>query len=133
MGKPSHRRWRPERLHGSIALGYSLLVALVFLVPLRHHLRWFHLLAAWLAGVNLTAFAYYAFDKYRARTAGRRVPEIVLHGLALAGGSAGAFLAMRCFRHKTVKGSFRLAFWLIVLLQLGLAAWVGYLLWHHHR
>jgi uncharacterized membrane protein YsdA (DUF1294 family) len=124
---------RPERLHGSLALAYSLLLALAFLVPFRHHVRWYHFLAAWLCAVNLTAFGYYAFDKYRARTAGRRVPEIVLHGLALGGGSGGAWLAMRWFRHKTIKGSFRLAFWLIVTLQLGLAGWVGYLVWQHHR
>ena len=61
-----------------------------------------------------------------------RVPEMVLHILALAGGSLGAWLGMRLFRHKTVKGSFRLAFWLIVSLQVLLVAWVAHLLWQHH-
>jgi uncharacterized membrane protein YsdA (DUF1294 family) len=116
-----------------LALAFSLLLTLGLLLPFRSHGRWYHVLAAWLAGVNLAAFAYFAFDKFRARKAGCRVPEIVLHGLALGGGSGGAWLAMRCFRHKTIKGRFRLAFGLIVTLQLGLAAWVGHLVWQHHH
>jgi uncharacterized membrane protein YsdA (DUF1294 family) len=82
-----------------------------------------------MAAVNLTAFAYFGYDKLCARTGARRVPEAVLHGLALAGGSVGAFLAMGLFRHKTAKGRFRLAFWLIVALQLTVCAWVATVLW----
>jgi uncharacterized membrane protein YsdA (DUF1294 family) len=54
------------------------------------------------------------------------VPERVLLGLALLGGSPGAWAGMTLFRHKTVKGRFRLAFAVIVALQLGLAAWSGW-------
>jgi uncharacterized membrane protein YsdA (DUF1294 family) len=133
MGKPTRRGWSPERLYGTLALAWSVLVALGLVLPFRSHCRWYHVLAAWLAGVNLVAFAYFAFDKFRARKEGRRVPEMVLHGLALGGGSGGAWLAMRCFRHKTIKGRFRFVFWLIVALQLGLAAWVGHLVWQHHH
>lgn len=83
---------------------------------------------AWLGSVNLEAFAYYGIDKRQARAGGRRIPEKVLHVLAMVGGSPGAFLAMYFFRHKTVKGEFRLVFWGIVILQLALAAWLAKLL-----
>jgi uncharacterized membrane protein YsdA (DUF1294 family) len=76
--------------------------------------------------INLTTTAYYGYDKLQAIRAGRRVPERVLHGLALGGGSLGAYLGMRLFRHKTLKGSFRRVFWVIVVLQAALVGWVGW-------
>jgi uncharacterized membrane protein YsdA (DUF1294 family) len=86
---------------------------------------------AWLVSVNLIAIGYYAYDKRQAKDSGRRIPEVVLHGLALAGGSPGAWVAMRLFRHKTIKGSFQLVFWLIVVVQLLLIAWITTLVWRH--
>jgi uncharacterized membrane protein YsdA (DUF1294 family) len=59
------------------------------------------------------------------------VPEKVLHGLALAGGSIGAYAGMHAFRHKTVKSSFRLVFWTIIVLQLALIGLVVWRLWGH--
>jgi uncharacterized membrane protein YsdA (DUF1294 family) len=53
------------------------------------------------------------------------VPEVVLHGLALAGGSPAALLAMRLFRHKTAKSGFRFVFWVIVAAQALLAAYLA--------
>lgn len=79
---------------------------------------------SWLGSVNVHAFAYYGVDKRLAREGMRRIPEKVLHALAAAGGSLGAFLGMRFFRHKTIKGEFRFVFWSIILLQLALAAWL---------
>src|SRR5262249_37845976 len=51
---------------------------------------------------------------------GWRVPETTLLVLAFAGGSLGAWTAMTCFRHKTVKGKFRAVFWLLAALQIAL-------------
>ncbi len=59
------------------------------------------------------------------------MPEAVLHGMALAGGSLGAYTAMRLFRHKTIKGRFRLVFWSIVVLQLAIIAWIIADSWRH--
>jgi uncharacterized membrane protein YsdA (DUF1294 family) len=86
-------------------------------------------LGCWLASVNVVTIGYYGFDKARARGSEGRVPELVLHGLSALGGSPGAYLAMSLFRHKTVKGSFRILFWCIVILQASLAAYVAKLLW----
>ena len=115
---------RPQKFHALIALGFTLVAA--FGVMRLAHWDWtgWHLLAAWLVGINLTAFGYYAFDKQRAKENGRRVPEVVLHGLSLLGGSLGAFAAMQLFRHKTIKGPFRLLFLGIVLGQVALTVWV---------
>ena len=92
----------------------------------RAPLTW---LAAWLAGVNLTAFGYYGYDKWRARRGSNRIPELVLHALTVAGGGPGAYAGMHWFRHKTVKGSFRILFWLILALQAALVLWVLKLYW----
>ena len=80
----------------------------------------------YLAGVNLAALVLYGYDKAVAGGPKLRVPEAVLHGVALLGGSPAAFLGQTLFRHKTVKPPFQRAFRLIVaaqILALGLAIW----------
>jgi uncharacterized membrane protein YsdA (DUF1294 family) len=129
MGK----NWpRPERFHATMALALTLIGAGVWLVLFRHVFHWYQPLAGWLAAVNLTAFGYFGYDKLCARRSAWRVPEVVLHGLTLVVGSLGAFLAMRLFRHKTIKGAFQLRFWCIVVFQTLLIAWIGWLLWRRH-
>ena len=64
------------------------------------------LLVIWLIIVNLTAFALYGADKSYAKKGSRRIPERNLLFWAWIGGSIGAFLAMRIFRHKTRKAKF---------------------------
>jgi uncharacterized membrane protein YsdA (DUF1294 family) len=81
-------------------------------------------LAGYLVLVNLAAYLVYWWDKRRAEKGKRRISEKELLLWALAGGTLGALLAMRRFRHKTKKLSFRLAFAAVVLLQLG-AAWLA--------
>jgi uncharacterized membrane protein YsdA (DUF1294 family) len=132
MGKSVRRFWRPDWWHGVLALLLGLLGTVGVLWLFHLDVTGFHLLAGWLAAVNLVAFGYYGYDKWCAGRAARRVPELVLHGLSLAGGSLGAYAAMRTFRHKTIKGSFRLVFWVIVVAQAALIVWLGYHLWHGH-
>ncbi|WP_133010276.1 DUF1294 domain-containing protein [Marinomonas flavescens] len=72
---------------------------------------------------SIVAFGFYGWDKRAAKKSRRRVPEVTLHWLALLGGWPGAILAQKYFRHKTIKKSFRIAFWLtcvanILLLML---------------
>ena len=116
---------------GISTFGWPILIfPLFFSLLLRLDVRyWYNLLLCWLLAVNLITFAYYAYDKRRARGARPRVPESVLHGLALAGGTLGAYLGMRLFRHKTVKGSFRLIFWTIAVLQVCLVVAALWRLW----
>jgi uncharacterized membrane protein YsdA (DUF1294 family) len=63
-------------------------------------------LLAWLVGWTPPAFAAYGVDKWQAAHGGWRIPEIVLHGLALVGGVIGAWAGRFVFRHKTRKPVF---------------------------
>jgi uncharacterized membrane protein YsdA (DUF1294 family) len=86
-------------------------------------------LLAFIAAINLVTFAAYFYDKSVARRERpgrlRRMPETVLHMLALAGGTPAAFAGQKLLRHKTLKQPFRAWFWTIVVFQIvGLSAWV---------
>jgi uncharacterized membrane protein YsdA (DUF1294 family) len=71
-----------------------------------------------LIGVNIIAFLMYGADKYRATRKKWRIPEKVLIGIALCGGSAGALLGMYVFHHKTRKNKFRIGIPLIFVAQI---------------
>lgn len=81
-----------------------------------------------IVALSLFTFVAYGFDKRRARKGGRRVPEKTLHILSLLGGWPGAVVGQQVFRHKTQKVSFRIMFWLCVMLHLAVVGGIGYLL-----
>ena len=83
-------------------------------------------LLVYLAVVNAVSFVVYGVDKRRARKGGRRVSERDLFLLALIGGSVGALVGMRSFRHKTRHWYF---VWGIPAILLGQIALVLGLLW----
>lgn len=83
-------------------------------------------LAVWLIAINLVTFAVYGADKRRARRGAWRVPEKTLFLLPLLGGSVGALLGMRVFRHKTKHWCFVWGVPAILLAQLALAVWLLY-------
>lgn len=80
---------------------------------------------AWWLALNLATMLLYGYDKAIAGGSRRRIPERTLLAFALIGGSPGALLAMRMFRHKTAKPSFRRAMAWVVAAQLAafLALW----------
>jgi len=78
---------------------------------------------AYIVSVNLTTFLFYGYDKMIAGGSFLRVPELVLQGLSLSGGSPAGLIAQKFFRHKTVKGSFQLVYWAIVVVQVIVLAW----------
>jgi uncharacterized membrane protein YsdA (DUF1294 family) len=123
MGRPAGRR-RPVRFHLFLALILCLVGTVGLWWGLGTRGDWAHWLACWLIVINVVTFGYYGYDKGRANSANSRVPEVVLHGLAAAGGSVAAYAAMRVFRHKTIKGRFRILFWCIVVLQVALLLWI---------
>lgn len=73
---------------------------------------------------SLLAFAVYAKDKAAAKAGRWRTPESTLLVLALACGWPGALLAQQWLRHKTNKPGFLARFWLAVLLNVGVFAWL---------
>jgi len=78
-------------------------------------------LYAGLIGINAMTLLLYGFDKRQAASGGLRIPEVVLHLVALLGGSPAALVGQELFRHKTRKVAFRLVLVGTFLLQAGLA------------
>ena len=76
-------------------------------------------LLGYMMGINTATLVLYVYDK--AAAGGNRylrVPEQILHGVTLAGGTPGAFTAQRLLSHKTRKSSFQTIFRMIAALQL---------------
>jgi uncharacterized membrane protein YsdA (DUF1294 family) len=73
---------------------------------------------SWIFGASIASFFTYGYDKSIAGRGVTRVPEVVLHALTAVGGTFGSFLGMQIFRHKTQKKSFRIVFWVIVIVQI---------------
>ncbi|MGN1267271.1 MAG: DUF1294 domain-containing protein [Dorea sp.] len=76
---------------------------------------WIYLIA-----VNLVAFAMYGSDKRKAKKNQWRIPEATLLGVALIGGSVGALLGMKVFRHKTKHWKFKIMVPLFLVLHLAM-------------
>ncbi len=81
------------------------------------------IVCAYLAVINLAAFAAMGRDKKAAQRGTRRTPERTLFMLAILGGSPGAMAGMKVFRHKTKHRSFTIGMPLILTLQLALLSW----------
>src|SRR5439155_5134595 len=120
---------RPRLPFRPIVGAFLLAAAVVIALPawlLAGQLN-FDAFLAFLAAISLATFAAYLYDKSVAigRTRLYRVPETVLHVLALAGGTPAAFAGQKLLRHKSVKRPFRAWFWSIVLLQIAaLSLWI---------
>ncbi len=84
------------------------------------------IIISYLISINLVTFLYYGFDKMIAGSESVRIPELVLHSLALAGGSPAGLLAQKLFHHKTIKTSFQITYWAIVILQIILILWLSF-------
>lgn len=57
--------------------------------------------SAYLALMSITAFILYGIDKSKAKKKKWRITENTLIGVGFFGGSVGALLGMKLFRHKT--------------------------------
>ncbi len=76
-----------------------------------------------LAAVNIWTIFRFWQDKERAKAGRRRIAEADLLGLAMIGGSPGALLARRWFRHKTRKQPF--STWLLLIAAIQAGAIIG--------
>ncbi|TJY42182.1 DUF1294 domain-containing protein [Cohnella pontilimi] len=77
----------------------------------------------YLAFINATAYALMSFDKAQARRGGRRIAERTLLTTAAAGGSLGAWIAMRSRRHKTKHAAFAAGIPLMLAIHIGILAY----------
>ncbi len=101
----------------------------VYLPDAKNDLLWavigspWGLLACWLVIINLVTFLVFGVDKWKAKRkekndAVRRIPEKTLLILSVLGGSVGALLGMKVWRHKTLHTAFRAGVPVILALQL---------------
>jgi uncharacterized membrane protein YsdA (DUF1294 family) len=78
--------------------------------------------------MSLASFIAYGVDKRQAANGGRRVSESTLHLMAFLGGWPGAWIGQRQFRHKTQKLTFRILFWMVVVLHVASVGAVAFVL-----
>lgn len=110
--QPPVRR-APKQTFTILSLVGIVVVAIVLAATTQWHPYWI-----WLVAASLVTFALYGFDKAQAQRQGARVPEVVLHGLALAGGFVGGWVGRAFFRHKTRKRIFAIVLAVSTLLHL---------------
>ena len=65
------------------------------------------LITYYILGINVITFIIYGIDKLKAKKGKWRTPEACLLGLAVIGGSIGAYLGMKVWHHKTMHKKFR--------------------------
>ena len=85
------------------------------------------LFASYLVVMNVLGVAVMWSDKRRARLHRWRIPEKVLFGVSLLGGSAGTWAGMYLFRHKTKHWYFVVGMPLILVCQAALAIYLVHL------
>lgn len=74
-------------------------------------------LIPYLITVNALGLLLMLADKQKARKKRWRIPEATLMGVAAIGGSAGVFLGMYLFRHKTQHPKFTVGVPLLLILH----------------
>ena len=106
-------------LHVAIVLGAAYYIQTYVMVP-----EPFTFYALWgtallhIISINFITFFAYGYDKKAARKGAWRIPEKTLQGFAFVGGTLGAIIGQKFFRHKTKKSSFQLLFWMIFFMQI---------------
>jgi uncharacterized membrane protein YsdA (DUF1294 family) len=103
---------KPVRFFGVLTFIVAIALAIVFWLTFE-----LDFLLSWLIAITIVAFLVCGYDKSIAGSGRMRVPEKVLLALTFAGGTMGTILGRSLFRHKTVKGSFRVKLWMVVGLQ----------------
>jgi uncharacterized membrane protein YsdA (DUF1294 family) len=73
---------------------------------------------------NVITFFMYGVDKWKAKKSKWRIREAALLGLAVLGGSIGAWLGMKVWHHKTQHKKFRYGIPVIIIVQLAI---IGYI------
>ena len=82
-----------------------------------------HIVLIYLAVINVVAFILYGIDKFKAKQSKWRISEVSLLGIAVIGGSIGAWIGMAVWHHKTLHKKFKYGIPLIVVIQIGLVLW----------
>ena len=78
------------------------------------------LIIIYLIAINVAAFCTYGIDKWKAKKSLWRIRETALLGLAVLGGSVGAWLGMKVWHHKTQHKKFKYGIPIILAVQIAL-------------
>ena len=106
------KRLSAQKLYGGIALYMTFFIFLLW----WYFVSW-SLVVVYLCSINITTLLLYAYDKVIAGGTATRVPEVVLHTLALLGGSPMAIVGQKVFRHKTRKSTFQAWQYGVIVVQ----------------
>ena len=79
-----------------------------------------HIALIYLVVINVVTFFVYGVDKWKAKKSKWRIREAALLGLAVLGGSIGAWLGMQVWHHKTQHKKFKYGVPAIIIVQLAL-------------
>ena len=83
-----------------------------------------HIALIYLIIINVVTFFMYGVDKWKAKKSKWRIRETALLGLAVLGGSIGAWLGMKAWHHKTQHKKFKYGVPAIIIVQLALIGFV---------
>ena len=72
----------------------------------------------YLVVINAVTFLMYGVDKWKAKQSKWRIREAALLGLAVLGGSIGAWFGMKVWHHKTLHKKFKYGIPAIIIIQL---------------
>ena len=89
-------------------------------------LKLLHIVLIYLAVINVVTFFLFGIDKWKAKKSKWRVRETALLGLAVLGGSIGAWLGMKVWHHKTLHKKFKYGIPVIIIIQLVLSVYLIY-------
>jgi len=78
----------------------------------------------YLIAINAVTFIFFGIDKWKAVHGKWRISEAMLLGLAVLGGSIGAWLGMMAWRHKTKHKKFQLGVPFIMIMQIVLFVYI---------
>ena len=84
-----------------------------------------NVLLYYLIVINIVTFLIYGIDKRKAKQGSWRISEATLLILAVIGGSIGAVLGMKVWRHKTMHKKFKYGLPLILLAQIALIYFIS--------
>ena len=85
-----------------------------------------HIVFIYLVSINVVTFFMYGIDKWKAKKSRWRIRETALLGLAVLGGSIGAWLGMKVWHHKTQHKKFRFGVPAIIIIQLSIIVYLLY-------
>jgi len=122
MRSPKPRR-ATRRVNITAWLAWTTIALAPVLVFMWSRDRRLALLAVYVS-TSLVTFCAYGIDKAAAMQKRPRTRENTLHLLALIGGWPGGFLGQRVFRHKSSKPSFQTIFFVTVVVNCGVVAWL---------